>query len=100
MYSYNAAESYALAIAHLADRLRGGTPFVTAWPTDDRGLSRAERKEVQRLLNEKGYDTGTPDGHVGARTQAAIKAFQAKMGLPVVARAGGKLLDALRGSNR
>ena len=98
IYSYNAAESYALAIAHLADRLRGGTPFATAWPTDDRGLSRAERKEVQRLLNEKGYDTGTPDGHVGARTQAAIKAFQEKTGLPVVARAGGKLLDALRGA--
>ncbi len=98
IYSYNAAESYALAIAHLADRLRGGTPFATAWPTDDRGLSRAERKEIQRLLNERGYDTGTPDGHIGPRTQAAIKAFQEKMRLPVVARAGGKLLDALRGS--
>jgi lytic murein transglycosylase len=98
IYSYNAAESYALAIAHLAERLRGGTPFATAWPTDDRGLSRAERTEVQRLLNERGYDTGTPDGHVGPRTQAAIKAFQEKMGLPVVARAGGKLLDALRRS--
>jgi lytic murein transglycosylase len=96
MYSYNAAESYALAIAHLADRLRGGTPFAIAWPTDDRGLSRAERKEVQRLLNESGYDTGTPDGHVGPRTQAAIRAFQEKMGLPVVPRAGGKLLDTLR----
>ena len=98
MYSYNAAESYALAIAHLADRLRGGTPFATAWPTDDRGLSRSERLELQRLLNERGYDTGTPDGHIGPRTQTAIKAFQEKMGLPVVARAGGKLLDALRRS--
>lgn len=96
MYSYNAAESYALAIAHLADRLRGGAPFATAWPTDDRGLSRAERREVQRLLNDKGYDTGTPDGHIGPRTISAIKAFQEKTGLPLVGRAGGKLLDALR----
>ena len=28
LYSYNAAESYALAIAHLSDRLRGGGPLV------------------------------------------------------------------------
>ena len=35
LYSYNAAESYALAIAHLSDRLRGGGPLVQAWPTDD-----------------------------------------------------------------
>lgn len=96
IYSYNAAESYALAIAHLADRLRGSGPFATAWPTDDRGLSRAERREIQRLLNDKGFDVGTPDGHIGPRTQAAIKAFQEKMGLPVMPRAGGKLLDALR----
>src|SRR5687767_8855469 len=27
IYSYNAAESYALAIAHLSDRLRGGGPL-------------------------------------------------------------------------
>ncbi len=47
LYSYNAAESYALAIAHLSDRLRGGAPFATAWPTDDPGLSRAERRELQ-----------------------------------------------------
>lgn len=96
MYSYNAAESYALAIAHLADRLRGGGLFVTPWPTDDLGLSRAERREVQRLLNEKGFDVGTPDGHIGPRTQAAIKAFQEKIGMPIVPRAGGRLLDALR----
>ena len=30
LYSYNAAESYALAIAHLSDRLRGGGPLVQA----------------------------------------------------------------------
>src|SRR5690606_30309851 len=38
IYSYNAAESYAFAIAHLADRLRGGAAFATPWPTDDPGI--------------------------------------------------------------
>ena len=40
LYSYNAAESYALAIAHLSDRLRGGGPLVQAWPTDDPAVAR------------------------------------------------------------
>src|SRR3546814_8144689 len=61
LYSYNAAESYALAIAHLSDRLRGGGPLVQPWPTDDPGLSRAERRELQRLLIAKGYELGEPD---------------------------------------
>src|SRR5690606_21390396 len=33
IYSYNAAESYALAIAHLSDRLQGKGGFSTTWPT-------------------------------------------------------------------
>ena len=33
IYSYNAAESYALAIATLAEQLRGGNGLATAWPT-------------------------------------------------------------------
>ena len=36
---YNPAEAYALAIGHLADRLRGGGPFVQAWPRDERVLT-------------------------------------------------------------
>ncbi len=47
IYSYNAAESYTLAIAILAQRLAGGPGIVTPWPTDDPGLSRAERRELQ-----------------------------------------------------
>ena len=31
IYSYNAAESYGLAIAHLSDRLRGAGPFVSSY---------------------------------------------------------------------
>ena len=45
---YNPAEAYALAIGHLADRLRGGEPFVQAWPRHERVLTRAERYELQQ----------------------------------------------------
>ncbi len=96
IYSYNAAESYALAISLLSDRLKGAGPLVGTWPTNDRGLSRAERKEVQALLTQRGYDVGTPDGAVGAKTQEAIKSYEAKLGLPQTGRPGGVVLDALR----
>ncbi|WP_447577293.1 lytic murein transglycosylase [Achromobacter kerstersii] len=98
LYSYNAAESYALAIAHLSDRLRGGGPLVQAWPTDDPGLSRAERRELQRLLIAKGYDVGKPDGMIGARTRQALQAAQRELGLPPDGRAGQKALKALKAS--
>ncbi|CAM5185455.1 lytic murein transglycosylase [Oligella ureolytica] len=49
IYSYNAAESYALAIAHLSDRLREGPGFFTPWPTDDLGLSREQRVTLLNL---------------------------------------------------
>ncbi|MGE0440893.1 MAG: lytic murein transglycosylase [Gemmatimonadales bacterium] len=96
LYSYNAAESYALAIGHLADRLRGGEPFVTPWPTEDGGLSRAERREVQRLLGDLGFDAGAPDGIMGRKTREAVAAFQATAGLDPTGRAGTVVLDSLR----
>jgi len=96
IYSYNAAESYALAISLLSDRLKGAGPLVGTWPTNDRGLSRAERKEVQALLTQRGYDVGTPDGAVGPKTHEAIKSYEAKLGLPQTGRPGGVVLDALR----
>ena len=96
IYSYNAAESYGLAIAHLSDRLRGGRSFATPWPTADRGLSRAERREVQQRLVDRGYDIGAVDGGIGPLTRAAIRKFEATAGLPETGRAGGRVLDALR----
>jgi lytic murein transglycosylase len=97
LYSYNAAESYGLAIAHLSDRLRGGAPFVTPWPTDDAGLSRAERRELQGLLLRRGHDIGEVDGMLGERSRVAIRAEQTRLGQEASGRAGQKLLKALRG---
>ncbi|WP_036296593.1 lytic murein transglycosylase [Methylosinus sp. PW1] len=97
IYSYNAAESYALAIAVLSDQLRGRPGIQTPWPTDDPGLSRAERREMQALLNRQGYAVGEPDGVIGTKTKEAIADFQSRAGLKADGRAGKKTLDALRG---
>ncbi len=96
IYGYNASEAYGLAIAHLSDRLRGGGPIRTPWPTDDMGLSRAEKRELQTLLTRRGYDVGTPDGAIGDKTRAAISDFQGRAGLPRDGRPGTKVLEALR----
>ncbi len=93
---YNPAEAYALAIGHLADRLRGGGPFVQAWPRYERVLSRTERLELQQLLTRNGYDIGEPDGHFGLKTRAAIRDFQAKNGRVPDGFASASILDQLR----
>ncbi len=98
IYSYNAAESYALAIALLSDRLRGRHGLVATWPTSDPGLSRADRREMQTLLMRRGYDLdGKADGVVGTKTKQAISDFQSRSGLRPDGRASASVLTALRG---
>ena len=99
LYSYNASENYALAIAHLSDRLRGGVPFMKPWPTDDAGLSRAQKREIQTLLIARGHDIGAVDGALGARSRAAIEIEQARLGQTVTGRAGQRLFNALKQGN-
>ena len=97
IYSYNAAESYALAIATLSDRLRGGAALVTPWPTDDPGLGRGERKQLQKLLLARGHAIGEADGMIGTLTRRAIVLEQQRLGLqPQDGRAGMKILTALQ----
>lgn len=96
IYGYNAAESYGLAIAHLSDRLRGSAPFSTPWPTDDPGLSRAQRRDLQTLLSLRGHDIGTIDGMLGDKSRVAIKAEQTRLGYEASGRGGQKLLKALQ----
>ncbi|WP_313738301.1 peptidoglycan-binding protein, partial [Acinetobacter sp.] len=99
IYSYNAAESYALAIAHLSDRLQGQGGFSKAWPTDDPGTSRAERREIQQFLLNKGYAIGAADGLIGDKTRQAIRQEQTRLGLSPTGRAGQQILNAFRSEN-
>jgi lytic murein transglycosylase len=93
---YNPAEAYALAIGHLADRLRGGSPFAQDWPRYERVLSRTERLELQQLLARHGFDVGEPDGLFGLKTRAAIREFQARSGRIPDGFASAGILDQLR----
>jgi localization factor PodJL len=61
-------------------------------PADDRDPVRA----AQELLNKLGFDAGTADGKMGARTANAIRLFQMQTGLQVNGNVSPELLAALR----
>jgi membrane-bound lytic murein transglycosylase B len=94
---YNPAEAYAMAIGHLADRLRGGAPIVQPWPRDERVLTRAEVYELQQRLVTRGFDPGEPNGRFGAKSRAALRDFQARAGLIPDGFASAAVLERLRG---
>ena len=95
--SYNASTSYGLAIALLSEVVSGGDPIKAPWPTDNPGLSRAQRLELQKLLNRNGFNVGEPDGKVGPATRAGIKKAEAKYGMPVTGRPSWNVYYALGG---
>jgi membrane-bound lytic murein transglycosylase B len=97
LMKYNPAEAYALAIGHLADRLRGDSPIVTAWPRQERVLSSAERYEMQQHLVRLGFDIGgEPNGRINAKSRSAIRSFQTARGIVPDGFATAGMLDLLR----
>ncbi len=93
---YNNADAYAIAIGHLADRLRDGPGFVASWPRDDRPLSRPEREELQQHLARAGHYDGDIDGRVGSGTLAAVRDWQAQNGLAPDGYVSLALLERMR----
>jgi membrane-bound lytic murein transglycosylase B len=54
IWNYNSSESYALAVAHLSDRIGGGGLFKTPWPLASTILSRTEIIALQEGLAKRG----------------------------------------------
>ncbi|WP_257894828.1 lytic murein transglycosylase [Gymnodinialimonas phycosphaerae] len=93
---YNNSTNYGIGVGYLSDRINGGGPLRQSFGADDSGLTQAQRRELQELLNRAGYDAGTPDGVIGSGTEAAISAYQAANGLPVTGEPSAALLRRLR----
>ncbi|WP_297106591.1 lytic murein transglycosylase [uncultured Devosia sp.] len=77
---YNFSDSYAMAVAHLTDRLKGSGPFVTPWPRGTQFPNLAQRRDIQAALKQLGYYDGVIDGRIGPISQAAYARFQAQRG--------------------
>jgi membrane-bound lytic murein transglycosylase B len=93
---YNLSHSYAIAVGHLGDRIRGGAAIQAAWPDVSFDLSLDERVEMQKRLSGMGFETGGADGRFGARTYEAVIGFQHKVGLPMDGKPSRKVLERLR----
>lgn len=92
---YNNAQNYMLAVGYLSDRLRGFGPLRASFGPDADGLTQDDRVRLQQRLTAAGYDTGGADGVIGARTEAAISAWQQANGVPVTGRPSRDLLARL-----
>lgn len=93
--TYNNSDFYAIGVGHLADRLGGAGPLRGTFPPDANGLTKADRLALQRGLQAKGYDVGTVDGVIGAKTEAAIRDFQKRQRLAITGTANRDLLARL-----
>jgi lytic murein transglycosylase len=92
---YNNSDAYALAVAHLADRMRGWGPIRTAWPSDDRQLSRAARIALQHKLADQGYEVHDFEGRIDFDLRDAIREMQIKYSMLPDGHPTATLLDRL-----
>jgi len=80
--SYNPATAYALAVCHLADRIKGGPDFIKRFPgSEERIPTVAEVREIQTRLTKMGFDTDGTDGRAGRDTMKAVRQFQRKINM-------------------
>ncbi|MDJ1008216.1 MAG: lytic murein transglycosylase [Paracoccaceae bacterium] len=93
---YNAADAYVIGVGHLSDRIAGGPPIRASWPRSDRNLRSSEKKEMQRLLTRRGFNTQGVDGIIGPNTIQAIRGFQRSVGLVPDGYASYEVLRRLR----
>jgi len=93
---WNRAILYGLAVGHLADRIAGKGPLLSQRPAKERPLSRSQIEEMQGLLAALGFDPGTPDGVPGAKTRAALKAYQRQARLAPDGYPTPEILEGLR----
>jgi lytic murein transglycosylase len=93
--TYNNSDAYALAVAHLADRLRGAKPFRSAWPLNDFQPSRAARIALQKKLSSLGYKVADFDGHFDFDLRDDIRKLQLSFGMTPDGHPSQAFLDRL-----
>ena len=73
----------------------GGVTSVPTEATLRAGTTGSSVTDLQKALNQLGYDAGTADGNYGAATTAAVTAFQKDKGLTQDGVAGPTTLAAI-----
>src|SRR5688572_12484458 len=63
---------------------------------DDKNAGRDPVKAAQKALKERGYEVDEPNGKLGPKTHAAVRAFQKSEGLPVTGWLDKETMTRLR----
>ncbi|KPP90593.1 MAG: lytic murein transglycosylase [Rhodobacteraceae bacterium HLUCCA08] len=92
-FEWNQSFTYVLTAAYFATRLQGAPVYDAGNP--DPGLSGEDIQRLQQRLTDLGHDVGGIDGILGAKTRAAVRAEQLRLGLPADAWPTRALLDRL-----
>ena len=93
---WNNSLIYSTTAAYLASRIAGAPPMRQ--PTAPVAqLPFNELKELQQLLVRAGFNVGKVDGVMGQLSRTAVKAMQAKYGLPADSWPTAELLARMRG---
>ncbi|MDJ0993609.1 MAG: lytic murein transglycosylase [Dinoroseobacter sp.] len=79
-FEWNQSFVYVTTAAYFATRLSGAPVFDAGNP--EPGLNDAQMKQLQQKLAARGYDVGKIDGILGARTRAAVREEQRRLGMP------------------
>jgi membrane-bound lytic murein transglycosylase B len=98
--SYNSSDAYALAVAHLGDRIMGRGAIQQGWPRNAPRLSKKENEEVQRRLTALGLYKDKIDGRMGTGSREAVRAFQLRNNMLADAYASPAVLARLRQAAR
>lgn len=97
LQGWNSSMVYVTTVAYFATRL-AGAPAVSRGDPNIEVMQPQQVMELQNILTKMGNDIGDADGKVGAKTRAAIKQAQMKVGLPADSYPTSELLDRLRRS--
>jgi lytic murein transglycosylase len=92
---YNYADSYVIGVGHLSDRLSGKGAIRSGYPKHPWGMTNDDRKLLQKRLNARGFGAGNPDGVIGEKGRAAIRAYEVSKGLRETGVPSKSLLKAL-----
>jgi lytic murein transglycosylase len=92
---YNTSDLYALFVANLSDRIRGGGDFVTPW-TDVAQIPTRDIEEIQTRLQAAGAQISKIDGRIGSNTRGVIGRYQSERGIAVDCWPTPALLQHLR----
>jgi lytic murein transglycosylase len=78
---WNQSLNYSLTAAYYATRLDGAPPMSRGSGNVPK-ITFEETRELQELLQKRGYDVGRVDGVLGLKSRVAIRDLQIKSGLP------------------